>query len=66
MVEVSDIPYKVGGTRILDSVTARFGQNRFNVILGPNGAGKSTLLKVATRLLRSYNGQRSLRRAAAC
>jgi len=57
MVEVRDVAYRVNGTRILDRISLRFRQNRFNVILGPNGAGKSTLLRIATGLLAPSEGQ---------
>ena len=57
MVEVRDEPYRVNGTRILDRISLRFRQNRFNVILGPNGAGKSTLLRIATGLLAPSEGE---------
>lgn len=56
MVEARDIFYVVGGSQILDGVTAQFQRNRFNVILGPNGAGKSTLLKIATGLVAPTRG----------
>lgn len=57
MVEVRDVAYRVNGTRILDRISLRFRQNRFNVILGPNGAGKSTLLRIATGLLAPSEGE---------
>ena len=56
MVEVTGVSYSAGGTLILDDVTARFGDGRFNVILGPNGAGKSSLLKIATGLTAPSSG----------
>lgn len=56
MVEVTGVSYSAGGTLILDDVTARFGDGRFNVILGPNGAGKSSLLKIATGLIAPSSG----------
>lgn len=34
----------LGGTRVLDSVSAHFAPGRVTAILGPNGAGKSSLL----------------------
>jgi iron complex transport system ATP-binding protein len=57
MVEIRDVSYQVGDVRILDHISAKFRQNRFNVILGPNGAGKSTLLKIATGLLDPTDGE---------
>ncbi len=57
MVELQDVSFEAGGTRILDSISLRFRPERFNVILGPNGAGKTTLLKLATGLLEPTRGQ---------
>ncbi|MFI5229814.1 MAG: ATP-binding cassette domain-containing protein, partial [Gemmatimonadales bacterium] len=51
-----DISFAAGGKRILDGVSAEFGERRFNVILGPNGAGKSTLLKIATGIAQPTTG----------
>ena len=56
MVELRDISFVVGNKRILDGVSAEFGERRFNVILGPNGAGKSTLLKIATGMAQPTSG----------
>ena len=50
-VELRDVSYAAGSTRILDDVSVHFRPGRFNVVLGPNGAGKSTLLRVATGLV---------------
>ncbi|HEY2849365.1 MAG TPA: ATP-binding cassette domain-containing protein [Gemmatimonadaceae bacterium] len=57
MVELEDVSYVAGGTRILDRVSVALPEGRFNVILGPNGAGKSTLLKLATGLLHPSSGR---------
>jgi iron complex transport system ATP-binding protein len=57
MVEVRDVVYRVNDTRILDRISLRFQQNRFNVILGPNGAGKSTLMRIATGSLAPSEGE---------
>ena len=56
MAELRDVGYRVDHTVILDGVSAKFREGKFNVILGPNGAGKSTLLKVATGLLTPTTG----------
>ena len=34
----------LGGTRVLDAVSASFGRGQVTVVLGPNGAGKSSLM----------------------
>ncbi|HVX38451.1 MAG TPA: ATP-binding cassette domain-containing protein [Gemmatimonadaceae bacterium] len=57
MVELRDVSYRAGGTRILQDVSVAFRASRFNVILGPNGAGKSTLLRLATGLATPTRGQ---------
>lgn len=56
MVEMRNLEYRAGSTVILNDVSVRFRENRFNVVLGPNGAGKSSLLKVATGLIRPSAG----------
>lgn len=57
MVELRQIGYRAGATRILGDVTATLPANRFSVILGPNGAGKSTLLRIAAGLLPPTAGE---------
>jgi iron complex transport system ATP-binding protein len=57
MVELRDVSFRAGNTLILDSVSARFRDNAFNVVLGPNGAGKSTLLRLATGLVSPTQGE---------
>jgi iron complex transport system ATP-binding protein len=56
MVELRGVTYRAGSTLILDDVSVRFRDGRFNVILGPNGAGKSTLLRLATGLAAPTRG----------
>lgn len=56
MVELRDVSYVAGETRILDHVNVRFKPRAFNVILGPNGAGKSSLLRIATGLAEPTEG----------
>lgn len=48
---------RLGGTTILDAVSARFTAGQVTVILGPNGAGKSTLLACLAGLRRPDAGQ---------
>lgn len=57
MVELRNVSFRAGGTRILDDVSVRFRPGRFNVILGPNGAGKSTMLRLATGLAQPSTGE---------
>jgi heme transport system ATP-binding protein len=57
MAELRSVRYRAGDALILDSVSARFRENRFNVVLGPNGAGKSTVMKIATGLLAPTEGE---------
>lgn len=56
MVELRDVTFVAGGATILDGISLRFRENRFNVIAGPNGAGKSTLMKIASGLLAPTSG----------
>ncbi len=44
-LEARDLSVRLGQTRVLDAVSARFVRGQLTVILGPNGAGKSTLLR---------------------
>ena len=57
MVELSGVSWRADGKAIVEDVSTRFRDGRFNVILGPNGAGKSTLLKIATGLLAPSAGE---------
>lgn len=56
MVELRNVAFQVGDTRILKDVSVRFRPERFNVLLGPNGAGKSTLLRIASGRLAPTSG----------
>jgi heme exporter protein A len=51
------VSWRADGKMIVEDVSTRFRDARFNVILGPNGAGKSTLLRVLATLLRPHAGQ---------
>ncbi len=45
MLEVQDISYHIGNTKILRGISAQFQTGVLSVIVGPNGSGKSTLLR---------------------
>ena len=44
MIEVSNLSYAAGDTRILHDVSTRIEKGGITALIGPNGAGKSTLL----------------------
>ena len=44
-LDVRDVDVELGGTRILDAVSADVGDGTLVGVVGPNGAGKSTLLR---------------------
>jgi len=44
-VEVCDVSVALGGSRVLDAVSASVEPGRFVGLVGPNGAGKTTLLR---------------------
>ena len=46
-VEVSDVSVELGGSRVLDSVSATVEPGRFVGLVGPNGAGKTTLIRTS-------------------
>jgi iron complex transport system ATP-binding protein len=56
MISISDVAYRVRGTKILDDVSVTIPKGKLTALIGPNGAGKSTLLKLAGRLEHMQNG----------
>jgi iron complex transport system ATP-binding protein len=44
-LDVRDVDVELGGTQILEAVSANVGDGRLVGVVGPNGAGKSTLLR---------------------
>ncbi|MGB9965832.1 heme ABC transporter ATP-binding protein [Halobacterium hubeiense] len=44
-LDVRDVDVELGGTQILDAVSADVNDGRLVGVVGPNGAGKSTLLR---------------------
>ncbi len=56
-IEVAGVGVRIGGTPILDDVTATIPAGRFTGVIGPNGSGKSTLLATIARWLRPATGR---------
>lgn len=56
-LELAQVGFSAGGTRILDDITARFEKGPVSVILGANGAGKSVLLRLCHGLLVPTQGR---------
>jgi len=54
-VRLDDVSVTIGGTPILEHVTARVPANSCTMIVGPNGAGKTTLLQAILGQI-SYTG----------
>ena len=46
-LELADVTLERSGSRLLDSVSWRVGEDERWVVIGPNGAGKTTLLSIA-------------------
>ena len=44
-LQVENLTYDIGGTRILQGITFDVEENTFVGVIGPNGSGKSTMLK---------------------
>ena len=55
-VELKNIVYEVGNTRILKDIDMEILGGQVTTIIGPNGCGKSTLLKSIVKLL-PYKGE---------
>lgn len=56
-LELAQVGFSAGSTRILDGITARFEKGPVSVILGANGAGKSVLLRLCHGLLAPTQGR---------
>lgn len=57
--EAVDFCYEVGNPIYISPVSAKFEQNRINVITGPNGCGKTTLMNLALKMW-EYKGNISI------
>jgi iron complex transport system ATP-binding protein len=50
-IEISDLSFSFGETRILKDISFEVGEGEFLGLMGPNGSGKTTLLRCLTRYL---------------
>ena len=57
MLNVDDLSFSYGSTKILDDISFEAGSNSIISILGPNGTGKTTLLKCICNIHRPENGR---------
>ncbi len=55
-LDVRDVDVELGGTQILDAVSADVGDGRLVGVVGPNGAGKSTLLRAMNGVVKPVSG----------
>jgi iron complex transport system ATP-binding protein len=56
-LDIENVHYSIGESKILDNVTIEFTKGRFYSIVGPNGSGKTTLLK---NIIKSINPTKGL------
>jgi iron complex transport system ATP-binding protein len=57
VIRIEDVSISLGGTGILDDVSASIGDGRFVGLVGPNGAGKTTLLRAMNGVLSPDSGR---------
>jgi iron complex transport system ATP-binding protein len=55
-LDVRDVDVELGGTQILDAVSADVEDGRLVGVVGPNGAGKSTLLRAMNGIIEPAAG----------
>lgn len=51
MLRIEDLTVRLGGSRIVDGVSAQLPRGTVTGVIGPNGAGKSTLLRALAGLV---------------
>jgi energy-coupling factor transport system ATP-binding protein len=56
VIEVQDVSFSYGGSKVLDRVSLTIRQGEFVAIIGQNGSGKTTLAKLLNGLLRPTAG----------
>lgn len=56
MIELNEISYGYGETRVLEDVSLRVEAGAYLGLIGPNGSGKTTLVKIMLGLLRPWSG----------
>ncbi|WP_127505638.1 ABC transporter ATP-binding protein [Actinoplanes solisilvae] len=60
MLDIDDVSWSAGATRILYEVTAAVPRGSLVGLLGPNGSGKTTLVRAVAGLLRPARGRVTL------
>jgi tungstate transport system ATP-binding protein len=55
-LEVRDLAFAIGGTRLIDNLSLRLEAGPRTIIMGPNGAGKSLLLRLMHGLIEPTGG----------
>ncbi len=58
-IELREVSVTLGGSRVVESVSATVGTGEWLALIGPNGAGKTTLLRAIARLV-AFTGSISL------
>lgn len=56
-IEVKNLSFAYGKSKILENVNLEIEENDFVAIIGPNGGGKSTLMKLIVGLLNPAEGE---------
>lgn len=56
MLELSDLSAHLGGSPVIEGLSATVGRGKLVGVIGPNGAGKSSLLKAIAGLLPRTDG----------
>lgn len=57
LLQVNNVGYQVGTTKILNNIRFDLRPGEFKLITGPSGCGKSTLLKIIASLLSPNSGE---------
>jgi len=56
-IRLEGVSRRLGGTQVLDGLSAEFRPGTLNGLIGPDGAGKTTLLRVIVGLLKPGSGR---------